>query len=260
MASPRYPAAMASPDPDGLAGLSAADKANLLGLIEEAQRRRQRRRFFDFYPDEGPLRRALYPRHMDFFAAGARYRERCFLAANRTGKTEGGGGYETTCHLTGLYPSWWTGRRFDAPIYAWMAGKYSETARDILQAKMLGAVRHEGSSRIVDGTGLVPGDLLGRATWKQGVPDMVDSIPVRHVSGGWSHLGIKSYQQGRGSFEGTEQHVIWLDEEPPMDIYGECLIRTGTTKGLIMLTFTPLSGISEVVRQFLPGGTVGDLG
>ncbi len=75
---------------------------------------------------------------------------------------------------------------------------------------------------------------------------------VKHVTGGHSTLGMKAYNQGRGSFEGTAQHVIWLDEEPPMDVYGECLIRTATTNGIIMLTFTPLSGLSDVVLQFMP--------
>jgi phage terminase large subunit-like protein len=38
-----------------------------------------------------------------------------------------------------------------------------------------------------------------------------------------------------------------------MDVYNEQAIRTATTKGIIMLTFTPLCGLSEVVQQFLPG-------
>ena len=37
-----------------------------------------------------------------------------------------------------------------------------------------------------------------------------------------------------------------------MDVYGECLIRTASTNGIIMLTFTPLLGMSEVVMSFLP--------
>ncbi len=37
-----------------------------------------------------------------------------------------------------------------------------------------------------------------------------------------------------------------------MDVYGECLIRTATTGGIIMLTFTPLEGMSNVVLQFMP--------
>jgi hypothetical protein len=33
------------------------------------------------------------------------------------------GGFETTLHLTGDYPEWWEGRRFDHPIEAWVAGE-----------------------------------------------------------------------------------------------------------------------------------------
>ena len=75
-------------------------------------RRRNRRKIDFYYPDEGPLRRELYIPHQKFFAAGARYRERLLIAANRIGKSEGVGAYETACHLTGEYPKWWVGRRF----------------------------------------------------------------------------------------------------------------------------------------------------
>ncbi len=42
--------------------------------------------------------------------------------------------------------------------------------------------------------------------------------------------------------------------QPPMDIYAECLLRTMTTNGLLILTFTPLQGLTELVLSFLPGG------
>src|SRR5438128_9055963 len=74
---------------------------------------------------------------------------------------------------------------------------------------------------------------------------------VRHVSGGLSILGLKTYEQGRQSFEGTATHVIWDDEEPPADVYTEQLYRTVTTKGILLTTFTPLQGMSEVVMGFL---------
>ena len=35
--------------------------------------------------------------HREFFRSGRNYRERCFMAANRVGKTEGAGGYELAC-------------------------------------------------------------------------------------------------------------------------------------------------------------------
>ena len=210
------------------------------------------RRIELMYPDTGPLRRELYAKHLEFFAAGARYRERCAIAANRIGKTEGMGGYETALHLTGRYPSWWQGRRFDKPTRGWAAGKTNETTRDIVQNKLFGDVVHSTTPKSMSGTGLVWGECLGACTWKAGVADLLDTILVRHVSGGWSKLGLKSYQQGRGAFEGTEQDFVWMDEEPPLDIYGECVIRTATTDGLVYITFTPLEGMTDTVMQFLP--------
>jgi phage terminase large subunit-like protein len=212
-------------------------------------------RFNSLFPDTGPLRRELYTKHMEFFKAGANYRERCFMAGNRVGKTIAGT-YETVCHLTGEYPHWWEGRRFNMPIKAWCAGKTNETTRDIIQAELLGNITFSGQRKLVDGTGLIPKTALGQEpgqlSWKAGVADLVDMVKVRHRTGGWSELGLKSYQQGRGSFEGTARHVVWFDEEPPMDVYGEALVRTATTQGLIMLTFTPLEGMSTVVQEFLP--------
>lgn len=234
--------------------LSDAEKRELLALLEEKQYRASRRKLFTYYPDTGPYRRELYPRHLAFFRAGREHRERLMLAANRVGKTEGMGGYEVALHLTGLYPKWWEGRRFDKSVRAWAAGKTNETTRDIIQAKLFGGVRRDGQTKGFTGTGLVPGETIGQVTWKQGVADLADTIKIKHESGGWSVLGLKAYQQGRGSFEGTEQDIIWLDEEPPLDVYTEALIRTMTTDGLCILTFTPLEGMSDVVMSFLEDG------
>jgi len=237
--------------------LTPSEEQELLALLESEQAYRARRKIWTYYPDEGPLRRGLYLKHLEFFSAGYDYRERCAMCANRVGKSEGMGGYETALHLTGLYDDiapWWDGRRFDEPVRFWAAGKTNETTRDIVQAKLFGEVLGSGVTKRVSGTGLIPGDTIEEITWKAGVPNLIDTAQIRHKSGGISTIGLKSYQQGRGSFEGTEQDGIWLDEEPPLDIYGECLIRTATTNGMIYITFTPLEGMSEVVMQFLPGG------
>jgi len=236
--------------------LPFAQRKEAMKLVERAKQRIATSKLFSYYPETGPLRRELYPRHMEFFKAGADYRERCFMAANRIGKTEGAGGYETTLHLTGRYPEWWTGKRFTRPVQFWAAGKTNETTRDIVQRKLFGKISYASGRKGFAGSGLVPLEDIGGVTWKQGVSDLADTIQIKHQSGGWSQLGLKSYQQGRGSFEGTEQDGIWLDEEPPMDIYGECLIRTATTKGIIYTTFTPLEGMSEMAMSFLPDGKV----
>ena len=62
---------------------------------------------------------------------------------------------------------------------------------------------------------------------------------------------FKSYEQGRAKWQGDTLNGVWFDEEPPIDIYVEGLTRTNATGGMVMLTFTPLKGMSEVVRMFL---------
>lgn len=233
--------------------MSRQDKLKLLELLEEKERRKKTRKLLSYYPNEGPLRRELYKKHLQFFKAGADKKERLFMAANRIGKTEGAGGYEMALHLTGLYPEWWEGKRFDRPVSAWAAGDTGKTVKEIIQFKLLGKFNEFG-------TGLIPQHLIVKTTTKLGVAEAVDTIYVKHASGGISEVALKSYDQRRISFQGTEKDVVWLDEEPPLDIYVECLTRTmdttGKSNGIIMLTFTPLMGMSETVLSFLQGGEV----
>lgn len=225
-------------------------KENYLKLLKEKNTRIRQNRIEQYYPPTGRLSRDKYVKHMQFFALGKDFSERCIMAANRIGKSEGIGAYETVLHATGRYPDWWEGHRFDKPISTWAAGTTGTTARDIVQFKLLGSPEENG-------TGLIPKKDIIKTTPKAGgVPNAVDTILVRHISGGISRIKIKSYAEGRKSFEGTEQDLIWLDEECPLSIYTECVTRTMTTNGLIMLTFTPLEGLTDTVLQFLPGGEI----
>jgi len=180
------------------------------------------------------------------------------LAANRVGKTESVGGFEVALHATGRYPDWWPGLRFNRPVEIWASGKKNETTRDIIQAKLFGAVSWRGREKTVAGTGLIPAEDIGAIAWKRGVPDFIDTAKIRHRSGLWSSIGLKSYEQGRGAFEGTEKDIIWFDEEPPAEVYVEAGIRTMTTRGHVLLTFTPLEGMSAVVLEFIPSGALPD--
>ena len=215
-----------------------------------AAEQRAASKLYRYFPDTGPVRRKLYPKQLQFFAAGAEHRTRAFLAANRVGKSDAGA-FEATLHLTGEYPHWWVGHRFDGPVNVWAAGDTAKTVRDILQEKLLG---RPGAL----GTGMIPAHLIDHTSAKQGIADAVESVWVRHRSGGLSVLGLKSFDQRREAFQGTAQHLIWLDEEPPEDILTESILRTARTNdfpgGLVMLTFTPLQGVTPLVLSFLPGG------
>ncbi|WP_246747983.1 terminase family protein [Methylobacterium sp. SD274] len=223
-------------------------KRQLAVLLAEKARRRERTKLLRLYPDEGPLRRELYPKHIAFFRAGATEYDRCMLAANRVGKSFGVGGYETALHLTGRYPEWWDGRRFAHPVEWWAAGDTSETTRDIVQAILMGPLESVGTGLIQEA------DIIGSPSRRSGVTGAFDQVHVRHVTGGASLLGFKSFDQGRKKFQGTAKHGVWLDEEPPSDVFDECMLRLMTTDGLMLCTFTPLSGMTEVTMRYL--GTV----
>ncbi len=169
------------------------------------------------------------------------------MAANRTGKTISGT-YEAALHAMGDYPDWWEGRRFDEPTDIWVAGDTAETTRDILQKELIGKSLDPDDI----GTGMLRRTSIIQMKRKQGIADTLDMVHVRHVSGGKSIIGFKSFDQGRKRFQGTAKHFVLLDEECPEDVYSECLLRTATTNGCVALTFTPLSGLTALVRSFMP--------
>lgn len=216
---------------------SIAKVLELIRRIEEVEREAGTIKWF-----EGKYGIDTLPKHKAFFAAGATYPERLFMAANRIGKSVSGA-YELTCHLTGEYPVWWNGRVFDHPIDAWAVGKDARAVRDTAQKELIGAIGEYG-------TGMIPAHRLGKFFALQGTPQAIDIIKIKHKNGGWSTLGFKNYQQDIGSFMGTSRHVIWLDEECPLEIYNECNIRTATTKGIMLVTFTPLDGLTPMVVNF----------
>ena len=176
------------------------------------------------------------------------------MAANRVGKTHSAGA-EVSMHATGKYPSWWQGKRFAKPCLVWCGSVTNEASRDIIQKELLG-----GTGETL-GTGYVPRDaIVGKPQMRQaGVSDVVDKVKVRHSSGGVSEIVFKTYDQGWRKWQGTAPEVVWLDEEPDGStsnekrIYSESQTRVMTSHGVIMVTFTPLLGETELVRHYASG-------
>jgi phage terminase large subunit-like protein len=165
------------------------------------------------------------------------------MAGNQLGKTLAGG-FEAAMHATGRYPVWWQGRRFDKPTIAWVAGVTGESTRDNPQRILLGRPGQHG-------TGAIPKDALANVVAARDVPQLVESIEVRHVGGATSSIAFKSYEQGRQKWQGKTLDWVWFDEEPPLDIYTEGLTRTNLVQGPVWMTFTPLLGMSETVARFI---------
>ena len=172
------------------------------------------------------------------------------MAANRVGKTYIGAA-NIAYHLTGLYPEWWKGHKWNAPISAWAAGVSSESTRDILQDELLGAAEDPEAL----GTGVIPKDCIGIRTRKHQVPNAIQTCLVKHhtdgVFDGWSRLTFKAFEQGEKKFMGKSIHEIWLDEQPPDGLFTQCITRTADTAGHVTMTFTPEDGMTPVVHQFV---------
>lgn len=201
--------------------------------------------------------RAAYPKQMRHFKAGARYDERALFGGNRTGKTHCGT-YEDALHLIGLYPDWWEGKRYDRPIGMWVSTDTAKNTRDILQEKFCGM---PGVPQLM-GTGMIPIDFFaGEPTTKHGLANAYEAMFVHHFTNGIydgvSRCMFKSYDQGRTAFQGTHEDLIHLDEEPKMEIHTECSLRLmstgpGEPNGQLVLTETPLLGISELMIAHMP--------
>ena len=188
------------------------------------------------------LRYAPYPKQLAFHALTTRFR--LLIAANQVGKTLSAGN-ETAYHATGYYPDWWPGYRFDKPTIGWVAGVSLEGLRDGAQNVLLGPIGQEG-------TGTIPKERIVQIARKQN--GALDFLRVKFgpINGrAETFISFKSYDQGREKFQAATINWVWFDEEPPSDIYAEGITRTNATRGLVYVTFTPLKGVTEVVRRFL---------
>lgn len=175
--------------------------------------------------------------------------QRVLMAANGVGKTYCGA-IETAIHLTGRYPAWWRGTRFTKPIEAMIGAKTNESAKMVVQKELFGDPLNEAEW----GTGTIPLECLVRSkiTRKPGVPNAIQDALVRHTSGGFSKVTIMAYEQKAKAFMGTRFDMGWMDEEPPMDIWGQFIRGTiSRPQAILFVTFTPEEDMTDVVVQFM---------
>jgi phage terminase large subunit-like protein len=220
------------------------DLQALVAVLAEQELRQRRNWLANYRP---------YAKQREFHAAGEQHRERLLVAGNQLGKTYSGAA-EVGIHMTGRYPPDWPGRRFSHAIRAVAGSESLELTRKGVQRLLVGPPE----DRAQWGTGAIPYDAIKGFSMRQGVPDTLSSIVVQHVCGDRSVLQFASYDQGRTKWQADTLDLVWMDEEPPPDVYSEALTRITATRGCLFVTFTPLKGRSEVVTRYMderPPGT-----
>src|SRR5258708_2681730 len=166
------------PDPQALIRLARQ-------TLSSSERRKRYRRI-DFMDTA-----YWYPTQLAFFAAGSSgVHQRLIYGGNQSGKTLSCAA-EATWHLTGAYPDWWTGKRFDKPIRVWAVGESGQLVRDTLQKKLCGDQEF--------GTGVIPLESFGKKpVMVPGGTGAIDTMFVTHqtdgVTDGTSSLTFKSFE------------------------------------------------------------------
>ena len=220
---------------------------DLAALAAQLERRKKIYRLEHYKP---------YPKQLAFHNAVGKgtnspAKQKLCLGGNQFGKTFCGA-MEAAIQLTGRYPDWWEGVRYNYPVDMMIGSNTNETCRDIVQKELLGNPLDERDW----GTGTIPIDCIGKSVRKAGVVNAVDSITVKHftngVFDGMSKVYLRAYEQGFKKFMGVRFSVGWLDEEPPQEIWSQFL-RAGLAQpnSYLYITMTPEQGLTAVVTQFL---------
>lgn len=234
-----------------LNSLSKKKLAHIYGLLTEYLKMSKMEGTLDQYFVEGtPLSIDNYPKYKEFIELGNKYKVRLITAGNRCGKTTLAL-LETVYHCLGRYPSWWKGKRFDKDqqfFNCWIVSDSWDTSAQIVQSMLF--FEKEGADF---GTGMIPGNRILKTSKIAAIANCWAVVEVRRDNGGVAVIKFKSSKAGRKMFQGTTVDLIVMDEEPPMDVYQECMMRLMTSGGYMILAFTPLQGMTEMIKSFEDG-------
>ncbi len=183
----------------------------------------------------------IHKKQMEFHKC--QKRNRWVFGGNRTGKTECGA-VEAVWYARGIHPY----RSNRANVSGWVVSVSYEVQREVAQAKLLSYLSPDWIVDIVMQSG------------RKDCPEngIIDTLIIKNVFGGTSKISFKSSDQGREKFQGASLDFVWFDEEPPQDIYEECLMRVFDRRGDIWGTMTPLKGLSWVYDEIYVNGNNSD--
>jgi phage terminase large subunit-like protein len=224
----------------------APDPVKVMRLARQAISSSEYRKKFNLADFWG--QREWYEPQLRFFAAGVKHHQRLIRGGNQTGKSFCCA-YEAGLHMTGQYPKWWTGKRFNKPTRGWVIGPERTLVRDGPQKKL---TNMQGEF----GTGVIPlAAFTGRPIMVPGGTGSIDTMSVAHetdgANDGISTATFKSFEQGSEKMQAESVDWIWIDERCSEEIYSELIARTTATDGILFLSYTPLKGGGELTYRFL---------
>lgn len=168
-----------------------------------------------------------HDKQLEFHTSPAR--KRLFLGGNRSGKTVGGVAEDVM---------WLTGKH-----------KYIETPPPPVRGRIVSVDFLNGVEKIVkpEVARWMPASELKGGSWETAYNRELRTLTLENGS----FVEFMSMDQDVDKFAGTSRHFIHFDEEPPRDIYIECLQRLLDTSGSFWITMTPVDGMSSWIYDDL---------
>jgi len=174
---------------------------------------------------------------------------------NQTGKTICGT-YEVGMQATQCFPDWHEGWRIPARTDQISGEKVrsiivtstdSKTLRDSIQQKLVGGDNDGYSSGCIAPEWIIRESIVKARGVSGG---LLDSVKVKAADDSITTIYFRVYSQGRENLQSLTADLVYCDEEPPKEVYGELMARLGGTGGCFMMAFTPLNGMTPLVQSF----------
>lgn len=161
---------------------------------------------------------------------------RLYIGGNRSGKSVGGI-VEDIWWLTGTHP-------------------YRPTPKGQIRGRIVCVDFIQGIGKIIVPMlqQWIPKSALINGSWTDSYSKESRTLTLANGS----FVELMTYEQDLASFAGTSRHFVHFDEEPPQDIFTECLLRLVDTNGSWWMTMTPVEGMSWIYDQIYLVGKRGD--
>lgn len=175
-----------------------------------------------------------HPKQLMFHASTKKGKQ--YIGGNRSGKTTGG---------------------INEDIW-WLRGQHPY--RKVPEPPVLGRVTtvdfKNGANKIIipNLKQWVPPSLLINGSWEDSWDGQKHILTLANDS----ELEIMSYDQELDKFAGVPRHFTHFDEEPPKDIYKECLARLVDYGGSWWMTMTPVEGMTWTFDEIYEPSVLGE--
>ncbi len=164
-------------------------------------------------------------------------KEKLFIGGNRSGKTVG-----AVCE-----------------DIMWATGKHkfrTDLPSPPIRGRIVAVDIEDGIKKIIlpELAKWTPPSSLINDSWEDSYDKQSRTLTLNNGS----FIELMSYEQDVEKFAGTSRHFVHFDEEPPKDIYDECLMRLVDTDGSYWITMTPLIEMSWVKASIYEPWEAGD--